>query len=90
MKSRLIRPTDADEAEIAAGIAADPDTYELSDAEFAELKPLRGRPRSASPKERITIRLSPDVLEEFRAAGRGWQTRVDRALRDWLANHRGR
>jgi uncharacterized protein (DUF4415 family) len=90
MKPKLIRPTEAEEAEIAAGIAADPDTYELSDAEFAELKPVRGRPRSTTPKERITIRLSPDVLEEFRAAGRGWQTRVDLALRDWLATHRVR
>lgn len=90
MKPKLIRPTKAEEAEIAAGIAADPDTCELSDAEFAELKPLRGRPRSASSKERITIRLSPDVLEKFRAAGRGWQTKVDLALRDWLATHRVR
>jgi uncharacterized protein (DUF4415 family) len=90
MKPKLIQPTKAEEAEIAAGIAADPDTYELSDAEFAELRPVRGRPRSVAPKERITIRLSPDVVAKFRAAGRGWQTRVDSALRDWLATHRVR
>ena len=48
---------------------------------------LRGRPKSAVTKERITIRLSPDVVSTFRATGDGWQTRVDAALRDWLKSH---
>jgi len=47
----------------------------------------RGRPKSDVTKERITIRLSPDVLSSFRATGSGWQTRVDAALRDWLEQH---
>lgn len=47
----------------------------------------RGRPKADVTKERITIRLSPDVLHTFRATGRGWQTRVDAALRDWLRQH---
>jgi uncharacterized protein (DUF4415 family) len=38
-------------------------------------------------KERITIRLSRDVVEQFRASGDGWQTRVDAALKDWLKTH---
>ena len=90
MKTRLLRPTKREEAAINAGIAADRDTYELSDAEFKRLRPVRGRPRSAAPKERITIRVSPDVLAKFRAGGRGWQTRMDSALRDWLKTHRAR
>jgi len=90
MKRKLVRPTRAEETAINAGIAADRDTYELTDAEFARLKPLRGRPRSVAPKERITIRFSPDVLAKFRAAGRGWQTRMEAALRDWLRTHRVR
>ncbi len=48
---------------------------------------LRGRPKAAMTKERITIRLSPDVVQRFRATGDGWQTRVDAALRDWLKTH---
>ena len=44
---------------------------------------VRG-PQKAPTKERITIRLSRDVVERFRAAGEGWQSRVDAALRDWL------
>ncbi len=38
-------------------------------------------------KERITIRLSPKVVETFRATGTGWQTRMDAALQDWLKTH---
>jgi uncharacterized protein (DUF4415 family) len=50
---------------------------------------LRGRgPQKAPTKERITIRLSRDVVERFRATGDGWQTRVDAALKSWLRTHR--
>jgi len=31
-------------------------------------------------KIRVTLRLSPEVLEEFKASGQGWQTRMDEAL----------
>lgn len=48
---------------------------------------LRGRPKAAVTKERITIRLSQEVVERFRASGEGWQTRVDAALKDWLKTH---
>ena len=48
---------------------------------------LRGRPKAAVTKERITIRPSPEVVERFRASGDGWQTRVDAALKDWLGTH---
>lgn len=47
---------------------------------------VRG-PQKAPIKERITIRLSQEVVEQFRASGEGWQTRVDAALREWLKNH---
>jgi uncharacterized protein (DUF4415 family) len=41
----------------------------------------------AAPKVSTTIRLSPDVVHAFRAAGDGWQTRIDAALKDWLQTH---
>jgi uncharacterized protein (DUF4415 family) len=47
---------------------------------------VRG-PQKAPTKERITIRLSPDVVRRFRATGDGWQTRVDAALQEWLKTH---
>ncbi|MGH7008764.1 MAG: BrnA antitoxin family protein [Stellaceae bacterium] len=86
----MIRPTKAEEAAINAGIAADADTYELIGGEFRRLRLARGRPCSVAPKRRISIRLSPDVLAKFKAAGRGWQTRMDAALRDWLKRHSAR
>ena len=48
---------------------------------------LRGRPKAVVTKERITIRLSQEVVARFRASGAGWQTRVDAALKDWLRTH---
>jgi len=44
----------------------------------------RGRPVSGNPKVSTTIRLSREVIDHFRAGGRGWQTRIDDALRDWV------
>lgn len=42
----------------------------------------RGRPpmAAADRKEKVTLRLSPEVLAHFRATGDGWQTRIDDAL----------
>lgn len=44
----------------------------------------RGRGAQKAPtKERISIRLSPEVVDHFRAMGSGWQTAMDNALREW-------
>lgn len=40
-----------------------------------------GRPLSTAPKQQVTIRLDQDVIERFRGSGRGWQTRINDALR---------
>lgn len=48
----------------------------------------RGRPVGsvkAKPKVPTTIRFDQDVLDALKASGRGWQTRVNEAVRDWLA-----
>ena len=53
------------------------------------LKKLNVRgPQKTPTKERITIRLSPEVVQRFRDTGDGWQTRVDSALKDWLKSHK--
>lgn len=44
-------------------------------------------PQKAPTKERITIRLSPEVVNTFRASGPGWQGRIDDALKNWLKHH---
>jgi uncharacterized protein (DUF4415 family) len=49
-----------------------------------------GRPVGAvkaAPKQSTTIRLSPEVMVAFKATGRGWQTRIDAALKEWLQTH---
>lgn len=39
-----------------------------------------GRPRSASPRKLISIRLPVDVIERWKATGPGWQTRIAERL----------
>ncbi len=51
------------------------------------LTKVRGRQKTPT-KERITIRLSPEVVRRFRATGVGWKTRVDAAPKDWLKSHK--
>jgi uncharacterized protein (DUF4415 family) len=46
---------------------------------------IRARgPGKRPKKEQVALRVSPDVLAAFRATGRGWQTRMNEALREWL------
>ena len=82
-------PTPEEDAVITSAALSDPDSIPLTDREWEQLKPLArvGRPLAAVTKERITIRLSREVVEQFRASGEGWQTRVDAALKDWLKTH---
>ncbi|MDE0301931.1 MAG: BrnA antitoxin family protein [Gammaproteobacteria bacterium] len=44
----------------------------------------RGRPPLEKPKVSTTIRLSRDVIDHFKSGGKGWQTRIDQALREWI------
>lgn len=92
---KFIRPTPEEDAAIARGIAADPDTYELTDAEIDAMVPFPefvakklGRPKLEHPKEQVSIRYDADILATFRASGPGWQTRMNDALREWLETHR--
>jgi uncharacterized protein (DUF4415 family) len=39
-----------------------------------------GRPRSPNPKRLISIRLTEDVIQRWRATGPGWQTRMAEKL----------
>ena len=40
------------------------------------------------PKQPVTIRLDADVLEWFKANGRGYQTRINKLLRSYMEAHR--
>ena len=91
----IIMPTDEEDAAINAGIVADPDTFEWTEADFKRAKPFaevfpelaasirksRGRPPLADPKVAVKLRLDRAVVEQFKAGGPGWQTRINEALR---------
>jgi uncharacterized protein (DUF4415 family) len=59
----------------------------LQESLRAKLSAIQRGAQKAPTKDRITIRLSHNVVERFRATGAGWQTRVDAALQDWLKTH---
>jgi uncharacterized protein (DUF4415 family) len=88
---RILRiPSAREEAEIARGIAQDPDAAPLTDAEWEAIKPRvqMGRPPSPTPhKIPTTIRFDADVLAALKATGKGWQTRVNDAMRNWVKRH---
>jgi uncharacterized protein (DUF4415 family) len=37
-------------------------------------------PQKAPTKTLVSLRLSPEVIDHFKATGRGWQTRIDSTL----------
>jgi uncharacterized protein (DUF4415 family) len=80
--------------DIARQIAEDPDTapeltdewFERADLHYGQilLRRGRGRPPLDAPKKLVSLRLDRDVIEAFRAAGPGWQSRINAALRKHL------
>jgi uncharacterized protein (DUF4415 family) len=44
----------------------------------------RGRPPKNTPKQSTTLRLSAEVLEFFKAGGKGWQSRIDAVLKEYV------
>ena len=68
------------------------DAHRIGRAEYEELPELTddmlaravvnkgGRPRSASPRQLISLRLPAEVIARWRATGPGWQTRMAERL----------
>lgn len=82
------------EAAANAPVPFDPETdpYDPNDPEavrafFAQATIRRRGPQKAPTKVPTTLRLDSDVLAGLKAGGKGWQTRVNDALRDWLKTH---
>jgi uncharacterized protein (DUF4415 family) len=92
-KRKTRAPSDAKEARIQAGIAADRDNPEWTARDFRRAKPFaqlfpalaesrRGRgPQKDPTKIAVSLRLTREVVERFKADGPGWQTRMDKALK---------
>lgn len=82
----LVVPDSVEDAQINAGIALDADTFEPTGEQLEQLRPA-GRPKSDTRKLPVNIRLSPDVVEHFKHGGKGWQTRLDNVLKEYVAKH---
>ncbi len=92
LKPGHISPTPEENAAINAGIALDPDNPELTDEDFARMRPAmefaharrlarEQERRRAVGKTRVTLRLYADVVSRLREDGPGWQARANSALR---------
>lgn len=44
-------------------------------------------PQKNPTKISITLRYSLEVINYFKSTGRGWQVRMDEALKDWIRKH---
>ena len=67
-----------------------------TDEELAQFRPIddvmpelaealrrgRGRPRLASAKQAVTLRLDPEVVERFKSGGDDWRSRMAQVLKD--------
>jgi len=69
----------------------DPNDAEAARAWLAEADLIRGGkvvrrgkrgPQKAPTKKLVSLRLSAEVIEHFKATGPGWQTRIDSTLRE--------
>ncbi len=38
-------------------------------------------------KQQVTLRIDPDIVEYFKAAGQGYQTRINAVLRSYVKAH---
>ena len=97
IKPRTIRPTDKEDREITrqakedGTLLTDEQLKEMRPAsDFPELKALvgRGRPRMKNPKQQVTLRLDPEILNFFKTQGAGWQTKINAALKEHIRTRR--
>lgn len=82
-------PNAKEDAVITKAARSDPDAVPYTEKEWkkARIHARVGRPKSESPKVFTGIRLDADVVDTFKATGKGWQTRMNAALRDYLKKH---
>jgi uncharacterized protein (DUF4415 family) len=89
MKKRKISPEmpDSENPEwTAADFKKALPSYDILPKSLLDKLGVRG-PQKTPTKQLVSIRLSKDVVESFRASGDGWQTRINHALKEWIKTH---
>ena len=61
--------------------------FETADEYRGNTLVKRGRPKADTVKQRVTMRLDPEIVESFKAGGPGWQSRINQALKEYLREH---
>ena len=93
-KRKIIIPSPEEDAIINAGIADDPDTFELDAEWFANAKPTAEvlphileryhrakHEQKSATGEPVSVKIDADIAEHFRNSGAGWERRLNQALR---------
>jgi uncharacterized protein (DUF4415 family) len=85
----LLAPSAEEDEAITRAAQSDPDAQPLTEDQLANLKPVRyrGRPVGSGSKVQLTVRFDIDIVNHFKRSGEGWQTRMNDALREWVAAH---
>jgi len=65
----------------------DPNDEAAAATFWAQGRVVRRGAQKAPTKVPTTIRFDADVLAALKASGRGWQTRVNEAMREWVKAH---
>jgi len=76
-----------DHARLDAMTDAERNAVDPEEGEFNWMSAIAGFP---PPKEPLTMRIDADVLQWFKAQGKGYQTRMNAVLRGYVEAHRPR
>jgi len=96
LKPGTILPTDKENKIINR--QAKKDNTLFTDEQLSAMKPItefpqltaslkRGRPPKNNPKKSTTVRLDAEVLDFFKAHGKGWQTKINDILQKYVNSH---
>ncbi|MCE2927882.1 MAG: BrnA antitoxin family protein [Rickettsiales bacterium] len=61
--------------------------FEKADLYIGDTLIRRGRPKKPVTAKTVAIRLDPEVEKRFRAMGKGWQTEINKVLKNWVKRH---
>ena len=89
LKPTHIFVSEEEDKAITSAAMLDPDAMPLTDEQWEAARPTvrMGRPKAETTKVFTAIRLDADLVSTFKATGKGWQTRVNAALREYIAEH---